>query len=146
VIRNVFKPSDGRTEKRTLHGLSATHFDGTVRDQQGQSRTVSLTLVTGPGERNYLLQYVGKDAAARDRASAGIREAESSFRALTAADRATARPWSVQTVPYPRGGFSELAKSSPLPAARAEAALKLMNGVYGGGAEPKPGQPVKVVN
>src|SRR6185295_19283307 len=40
VIRNVFKPSDGRTEKRTLHGLSATHFDGTVRDQQGQSRTV----------------------------------------------------------------------------------------------------------
>jgi len=146
VIRNVFKPSDGRTEKRTLHGLSATHFDGTVRDQQGQSRTVSLTLVTGPGERNYLLQYVGKDAAARDRASAGIREAESSFRALTAADRTTARPWSVQTVPYPRGGFSELAKSSPLPAARAEAALKLMNGVYGGGAEPKPGQPVKVVN
>jgi len=146
VIRNVFKPSDGRTEKRTLHGLSATHFDGTVRDQQGQSRTVSLTLVTGPGERNYLLQYVGKDAAARDRASAGIREAESSFRALTAADRATARPWIVQTVPYPRGGFSELAKSSPLPAARAEAALKLMNGVYGGGAEPKPGQPVKVVN
>jgi len=146
VIRNVFKPSDGRTEKRTLHGLSATHFDGTVRDQQGQSRTVSLTLVTGPGERNYLLQYVGKDAAARDRASAGIREAESSFRALTAADRTTARPWSVQTVPYPRGGFSELAKSSPLPAARAEAALKLMNGAYGGGAEPKPGQPVKVVN
>jgi hypothetical protein len=51
----------------------------------------------------------------------------------------------VQTVPYPRGGFSELARSSPLPQ-RAEAQLKLMNGVYGGGAEPKPGQAVKVVS
>ncbi|HEY6355657.1 MAG TPA: peptidase, partial [Burkholderiaceae bacterium] len=64
----------------------------------------------------------------------------------TAADRTEARPWSVQTVPYPRGGFGELAKSSPLPATRAEAQLRLMNGDYGGGAEPKAGQPVKVVN
>ena len=48
-------------------------------------------------------------------------------------------------MPYPRGGFDELAKASPLPAARAQAQLKLINGVYGGGAEPRPGQPVKVV-
>jgi predicted Zn-dependent protease len=48
-------------------------------------------------------------------------------------------------VPFPRGGFGELARSSPLPPARAEAQLRLMNGAYGGG-EPKPGQPVKVVN
>jgi predicted Zn-dependent protease len=106
---------------------------------------VNLTLVTGPGERIYLLQYAAKDAAALQRAGAQLTEAESSFRALTAADRAAARPWSVQTVPYPRGGFSELARSSPLPQ-RAEAQLKLMNGVYGGGAEPKPGQAVKVVS
>ncbi|HSB98452.1 MAG TPA: M48 family metalloprotease [Burkholderiaceae bacterium] len=145
VIRNVFKPTDGRTEPRTLHGLAATHFTGTVRNQQGQSRSVSLTLVTGPGERNYLLQYAAKDAAARQRAAAGLQEAESSFRAMTAADRAAARPWGVQTVPYPRGGFAELARSSPLPSARAEAQLKLINGVYGGGAEPMPGQPVKAV-
>ncbi len=106
---------------------------------------MSLTLVTGPGERIYLLQYAGKDAAARQRADAGMLEAESSFRALTAADRAAARPWSVNTVPYPRGGFAELARSSPLPA-RAESQLRLMNSAYGGGAEPRPGQPVKVVN
>ena len=144
VIRNVVKPIDGRSERRTLHGLAATHFEGSARNQQGQARSVSLTLVTGPGERNYLLQYVGKDAAARQRAGAGLLEAESSFRALTAADRAAARPWNVNTVPYPRGGFAELARSSPLPA-QAEAQLRLMNNAYGGGAEPKPGQPVKVV-
>jgi len=145
VIRNVVKPTEGRSERRTLHGLAATHFEGSTRNQQGQTRSVRLTLVTGPGERNYLLQYAAKDAAAMQRAAAGMLEAESSFRALTAADRAAARPWIVNTVPYPRGGFAELARSSPLPA-RAESQLRLMNSAYGGDAEPKPGQPVKVVN
>ena len=146
VIRNVLKPIDGRTEQRTLHGLAATHFEGTVRNQQGQTRPVTLTLVTGPGERNYWLQYAAKNADARQRAEAGLMEAESSFRAMTPADRSAAKPWSVQAAPYPRGGFSELAKTSPLPAKKAEAQLKLMNGVYGGGADPKPRQAVKVVN
>jgi len=144
VIKNVVKPTDGRTEKRTVHGLAATHFTGTYRNSQGQSRPLTLTLVNGPGDRIYWLQYAAKDAAARQRADAGLLEAESSFRALTAADRAAARPWRVQTVPYPRGGFAELARASPL-TQRAEEQLRLLNGVYGGGAEPKPGQPVKVV-
>ena len=146
VLRNVVKPVDGRTEKRSIHGLAATHFSGTARNDQGQTRPITLTLVTGPGERTYWMQYAAKDAAARQRASAGLTETESSFRAMTAADRAAARPWSVQTVPFPRGGFGELARSSPLPPARAEAQLRLMNGAYGGGGEPKPGQPVKGVN
>lgn len=145
VIRNVLKPVDGRTEQRTLHGLAATHFDGTVRTQQGQSRAIALTLVTGPGNRNYWLQYVARDDNARQRAQAGMKEAEASFRPMSQADRAAAKPWSIQTVAYPRGGFSELAKTSPLPPARAEAQLKLINGAYGGGADPKPGQLVKVV-
>jgi len=146
VIRNVLKPVDGRTEKRSIHGFAATHFTGTTRTEKGQSRSVTLTLITGPGQRTYWMQHVAKDAAARQRAAAGLTEAESSFRALTAADRAAARPWSVQTVPFPRGGFAELAKASPLPAARAEAQLRLMNGAYAGGVEPKPGQAVKTVN
>lgn len=144
VIRNVVKPTEGRTEARTLHGLAATHFTGTVRNEQGQSQAVTLTLVTGPGGRNYLMQYAAKDAAALQRATAQMVEAEASFRAITAADRAAAKPWSVKTVPYPRGGFAELARSSPLPV-RAEAQLRLMNSAYGGSAEPKPGQQVKVV-
>ena len=146
VIRNVLKPVDGRTEKRSIHGLAATHFSGTARNDQGQTRPIVLTLVTGPGERTYWMQYAAKDAAARQRATAGLTETESSFRAMTAADRAAAKPWTVQTVPFPRGGFAELARSSPLPPARAEAQLRLMNGAYSGGGEPKPGQPVKVVN
>ena len=145
VIRNVLKPIDGRNEQRTLHGLAATHFAGTVRNQQGESRAVALTLVTGPGDRTYWLQSVAKDGNARQRAQAGLTEAEASFRPMSPADRAAAKPWSIQTVTFPRGGFSELAKASPLPAARAEAQLKLMNGVYSGGAVPRPGQAVKVV-
>ena len=146
VIKNVLKPVDGRTEKRSIHGFAATSFTGTTRTEKGQTRAVTLTLVTGPGQRTYWMQHAAKDAAARQRAAAGLAETESSFRALTAADRAVARPWSVQTVPFPRGGFAELAKASPLPPARAEAQLRLMNGAYGGGTEPKPGQPVKTVN
>ncbi|MGY4828256.1 M48 family metalloprotease [Sphaerotilaceae bacterium SBD11-9] len=145
VIRNVIKPADGRTERRTINGLSATHFTGTVRNPQGQSKAVDLTLVSGPNGQTYALQHAAKDAAALQRASAQMAEAEGSFRAMTPADRAAARPWTVKTVPYPRGGFAELARSSPL-TVRAEAQLRLMNGVYGGGNEPKPGQPVKVVN
>jgi predicted Zn-dependent protease len=45
-------------------------------------------------------------------------------------------------VPYPRGGFRELARQSPLP--DAEQQLRLLNGAYAGG-EPAPGQLVKVV-
>jgi predicted Zn-dependent protease len=154
VIRNALKPVDGRTERRTLNGMAATHFSGTVRNSQGQTGTVNLTLVSGPGGRTYLLRGAGTDAAALQRARAGLAEAESSFRALTPADRTAARPWVIKSVPYPRGGFAELARSSPLGASsgsRAEAQLRLINGVYGGegtpaSAEPKPGQLVKVVN
>jgi hypothetical protein len=61
-----------------------------------------------------------------------------------ATSRARARPWTLTTVPYPRGGFDELARSSPLPT-RAEAQLRLLNASYGAADDPKPGQAVKVV-
>ncbi|WOB06822.1 M48 family metalloprotease [Piscinibacter gummiphilus] len=144
IIRNAIKPVDGRTERRSINGLSATQFTGTVRNQQGQTGQVRLTLVAGPGNRNYLLQYAAKDAAALQRASGQMAEAENSFRALSAADRSAARPWQVKTVSFPRGGFAELAQGFPLPEL-AQSRLKLLNGVYGGGAEPKPGQLVKTV-
>ena len=76
-------------------------------------------------------------------ARAGLREAEGSFRALTAQDRSAAKPWVVRTVAYPRGGFAELAKTSPI--ARPEQQLRLINGYYGGG-EPKVGELVKVID
>ncbi len=144
IIRNVVKPADGRSEKRSLNGLEATHFEGTVRDAQGRGRGVSLTVADGPEGRRYLLHYAARDAPALQRAAPQLREAEASFRAMSAADRSAARPWVVRTVPFPRGGFAELARSSPL-GARAEQQLRLLNGLYGSEAEPAAGKPVKIV-
>ncbi len=144
IIKNAIKPTDGRSERRTINGLSATHFTGTVRNQQGGASAVEFTLVSGPGGRNYLMQYAAKDANARQRARAQMVEAEGSFRALTSADKTAAKPWLLRTTSFPRGGFAELAKDSPLPE-RAEARLRLLNSAYGGGAEPRTGQAVKVV-
>jgi len=144
IIRNLVKPTDGRAERRTLNGLSATEFAGTRRNDQGQSQAVRVLLVSGPAQRNYLLNRAAKDAAALQRAATPLAEAESSFRALSTAESVAARPWVLKTVAFPRGGFAELARSSPLPT-QAEAELRLLNSAYAGGAEPRPGQPVKVV-
>ena len=144
IIRNVIKPTEGRSDKRSFNGLAATHFDGVRRNAQGQPQAIQVSVVSGPGNRNFLLQHAAKDAAALQRAAAPMQEAESSFRALSAADRAAARPYAVRTTTFPRGGFAELARGSPLQE-QAEAQLKLLNGVYGGGPEPKLGAAVKVV-
>ena len=143
ILRNVVKPEQGRTEKRTLNGLAATHFVGTRKNERGQSQGVVATVASGPQDRNYMLLYASKDSQGLQRAMPQLKEAEASFRALTAADRKAARPWALRTVAYPRGGFAELAKQSPL-ATYAEQQLRLLNGFYAGG-EPKPGQQVKVV-
>ena len=143
IIRNVAKPSDGRVEKRQVNGLPLTAFAGNRRDSNGQVQPVRLSVVTGPGNRNYLLQYAAKDAAAAQRAGAGMAEAESSMRALSTADKAAARPYSLRIVPMPRGGFAELVRLSG--GAQTEARLRLLNGVYGSTQEPAAGMPVKAV-
>lgn len=143
IIRKVFNPQQGRVERLALSGLSATHFVGNRRNQQGQVENVEATLVTGPANHNYLMLYAAKDAYALQRARGQLQQAEASFRAMTAKERADARPWSIRTLPFPRGGFAELARQSPLNG-NAEQQLRLINGVYGGG-ELKPGQWVKVV-
>jgi predicted Zn-dependent protease len=143
IIRSVLQPTDGRTEATSINGLQATRFAGVRQNAQGQPQNIDATLVTGPSERTYLLLSNAKDAAALQRSKAQLREAEGSFRAMTAQDRSAARAWVIRTVPYPRGGFTELAKSSPI--ARPEQQLRLINGVYAGG-EPNPGQLVKVID
>ncbi|MDT7519309.1 M48 family metalloprotease [Rhodoferax sp. TBRC 17660] len=142
VVRNLLKPTQGRLEPTTINGLQASRFTGARAGANGSSMPVEATVITGPGDRVYLLQSTAKDANALARARAGLREAEGSFRALTAQDRAAARPWVIKTAPYPKGGFAELAKNSPI--ARPEQQLRLINGYYGGG-EPAVGQLVKVV-
>jgi predicted Zn-dependent protease len=142
IIRNALKPDSGQVRRLTLNGLPATHFAGT-QVVQNQRRGVEITLVSGPSNQTYALQYAAKDAATMQRARPGLQEVESSFRAMSAADTAAARPWAIKSVPYPRGGFAELARSSPL--SNPEQQLRLINGVYGGGPEPKQGTLVKVV-
>jgi predicted Zn-dependent protease len=144
IIRSLIKPTEGRGERRTLNGLAATQFAGTHRNAQGQAQAVRVLLVTGPTNRNYLLYRAAKDAAALQRAAAPMAEAEASFRPLSAADRAAAQPWVLKMVPYPRGGFAELARSSPL-TRQAEAQLQLLNSAYFGAGAPRPGQLVKAV-
>ena len=143
VIRSMLKPSQGRVESTTLNGLQATRFSGARTGSNGQVQALEATVVSGPGDRIYLLQTSAKDSNALQRARAAVREAEGSFRAMTPQDRSAARPWVIKTVAYPRGGFAELAKSSPI--SRPEQQLRLINGYYGGG-EPAVGQPVKVVD
>lgn len=142
IIRNLLKPTQGRTESLQISGLQATRFVGTRQNAQGQSQAVEATIINGPGEHNYLLQPQAKDAAALQRARSALREAEGSFRAMTAQDRSAARPWALKSVAYPKGGFAELAKTSPID--NPESQLRLINGYYSGG-EPKAGQMVKIV-
>ena len=142
IIRNVIKPTQGRTEEVRLNGLNATRFVGTRQNAQGQSQPVEATIVNGPGTTNYLMLTAGKDGAALERARPALRDTELSFRAITAQDRNAARAWVLKTVPYPRGGFAELAKTSPIE--NPDKQLRLINGYYGGG-EPNAGQLVKVV-
>ena len=142
VIRNLLKPDQGRSDRLLINGLQATRFVGARQTAQGQPQAIEATVVSGPGNTTYLLAYAAKDAAALQRARRQLQEAEGSFRAMAAADRAAARPWILRTVSYPRGGFAEMARISPLDSA--EQQLRLINGFYGGG-EPRAGQLVKVV-
>jgi predicted Zn-dependent protease len=143
ILKNAVKAVSGRTEARNLNGFRATHFQGLRAGDQGRQERITTTIVTGPNNTNYALIYAAKDDAAFGRHQAGLRETEASFRAITQADRGPATPYALRLVAYPRGGFAELARSSPL-GADAERQLRLLNGFYGGG-EPKVGDVVKVV-
>ena len=142
VIRNLIKPTQGNTDRLVINGFQATHFTGARADAQGRAQAVEVTVVSGPNNALYLLNYAAKDAATMQRARAQMQEAQGSFRTLTPSDRTAAKPWLLRQVAYPRGGFAEMARTSPL--ADAETQLRLINGFYGGG-EPKLGQGVKAV-
>ncbi|MDD5029590.1 MAG: M48 family metalloprotease [Rhodoferax sp.] len=143
VIRKLIKPSQGNAERLTLNGLPATHFVGSRTGAQGQAQRVDATLVSGPDRTIFVLIPAAQNATALRTANATLAQARDSFRALSAAERAAARPWLLKTLAFPRGGFAQLAKSSPLP--NAEAQLRLINGHYGSAA-PAVGSLVKGVD
>lgn len=143
IIRNIFKPAQGRVEQRALSGFPATHFTGTRQNQQGQAQEIEATVASGPANVHYLFIYAAKTPQALQRAREKMQTAEASFRPLSGADLAAARPWTIATVPYKRGTLPQLAKQSPLPG-NAEQQLRLINGVYPSG-EPEAGQLLKIV-
>jgi predicted Zn-dependent protease len=143
IIRNWVKPTQGQLQGKQINGLTASEFRGQRRNPQGQVQDIRLTLIDGPLNHQYLLMPSARDANVLAQNWSELKAAENSFRALTEADKAAARPWQIRTVPYPRGGFAQLARQSPLMQAP-EAQLRLINGFYVAG-EPKPGEMVKVI-
>jgi len=142
IIRKLVNPSTGRAERAQINGLPATRFSGTVVGKNGQVQNTALTLITGPRGTVFLFIHAARDASTLQRNRAQMVETENTFRGLTAGDKAAARPWMVRSAVMPRGGFAELAKTSPL--ASPEQQLRLINGVYPAG-EVKPGLAVRTV-
>lgn len=142
IIRKVMNPSTGRVERVQINGLAATRFAGTVAGKNGQAQNAELTLITSAQGNVFLFIHAAKDPAALQRNRSQMLETENTFRTLTAADKSAARPWMVRSAVMPRGGFAELARTSPL--ANPEQQLRLINGVYPSG-DFQPGSPVKTV-
>ena len=143
IIRKLLQPSQGRTEATQINGMQATRLHGSRKNAQGQTAAVEATVINGPLSHVFVLLLSAKNAQVLQAAKARLQEVEASFRALTPQDQLAARPWVIKTVPYPPGGFAELAKKSPID--RPEQQLQLINGFYGGGA-PAVGSLVKVID
>ena len=142
IIRKLVNPTTGRAERLQINGLAATRFSGTVAGKNGQPQGTELTLITSPQGAVFVFIHAARDATTLQRNRAQMLETESTFRALTVADKAAARPWMVRSAAMPRGGFAELARTSPL--ANPEQQLRLINGVYPAG-DVQPGLAVKIV-
>ena len=142
IIRKLINPTTGNAERLQINGLSATRFSGTVAGKNGQSQGTEFTLITSPQGSVFIFIHAARDAATLQRSRPQMLETESTFRTLTAADKAAARPWVMRSAVMPRGGFAELAKTSPL--TNPELQLRLINGVYPAG-DIQPGLLVKTV-
>jgi predicted Zn-dependent protease len=141
ILKSGLKANQGRVTRGTINGLAATHFAGTRLVDNGQTQPLEATVITGPKNANYALLYLAANDAAKARAFAALNATEKSFRPMTTADARAARPWAVDLVPFPRGGFAAL----QTPGVSTERQLRLLNGLYDGGPEPRLGQLVKVV-
>ena len=126
-----------------MGGFGGTHFVGS-RLRGEQRVPLRATVVSGPGQRLFLVDYTARDTAALQRALPVMQAAEQSFRAATAADRRAARVWRLAPVPMPEGGWAALAQ--PLAALDgAEALLRRLNGQGAGAAAPAAGTRVKTL-
>jgi len=107
---------------------------------QGKPLLASAVVFNGA---QYLIAGLSRDANAYNHHRDTLKDAMNSFHALTAAQRAAAKPYQIRLViAQPGTSLSKLASASPLENAVAQ--LRLLNGLYPTG-EPQPGQILKVI-
>lgn len=130
--------SGARYESGSLGGYPAAFAAGA---QQGKPVVVAAVVFQGI---QYLVAGMAKDKAVYDRERNTLRASINSFRAITPAEKQSARPYVLRVMTAPAGTtMAALARQSPL-GPEAEAQLRLMNGLYPDG-EPRPGQLLKIV-
>ena len=141
AIRALLQPDQGRTETLTINGLRATNFIGSKQGKPIHATVISV------GNGDYVFSKLQRSAGG------GFENAMdaivASFRAMTSADAANARPYVLRTINLPRSAnpFAELARdlSRIAPQYRdAEAELRLLNQAYPQG-KLAPGQLVKTI-
>jgi predicted Zn-dependent protease len=142
AIRAVLQPDQGRTQSLTINGLRATQFKGAK-----QARVIDAVVVS-LGANDYVFQKFRK-AEAQGAMDRDIEDAVNSFRPLTAADVAVAKPYVLRTVSAPRGSaaYVELARDVGRIAPQLrnpDGQVRLLNQAYPRG-EPVPGQMVKTI-
>lgn len=142
AIRSILQPDQGRAEKTTINGLRATNFTGSK-----QGRPIDATVFT-LGGNEFVFQKMQK-AEAKGGYSRSLGDVVNSFRALTSADAANAKPNTIRTVTLPRAAqpLADMAReiSRIAPQMRnPEGQFRLLNQIYPQG-NLAPGQMVKTI-
>ena len=139
VLRSrVNADSDARVTPTTIAGLPAAVIDTPIRGKPTRVACVFL------GKDAYLIAAQAPSSQEFTRHEAVIQSSITSFHAITAADRALARPLQLRIITARSGmTFAELARRSPL-GRFAEGHLRVINGLYPSG-EPVAGQALKIV-
>ncbi len=128
-----------RYDSGSLRGYPAAFAAGA---QQGKPVVVAAVVFNGT---QYLIAGMTRDKPVYERERDTLRSAINSFRAMTPAEKSTARPYEVKVITARPGmTMASLARQSPL-GRDAESQLRLMNNLYPDG-EPRPGQSLKIVH
>lgn len=139
VLRKALKLGTGSSvTPMTLGGLPAAATELTL---SGKPTRVTVVFL---GKSAFAIGLQGSTDAAFRQHSAAMEASLQSFHAITAAERALAKPLRIRVITARNGmTFAELARTSPL-GRFAEGHLRVINGLYPTG-EPVAGQALKIV-
>lgn len=139
VLRKLLKLGSGSSvTPQTLGSLQAASTEAVL---SGKPTRVTVAFL---GNSAYAIGLQARDSAAYSRHKAAMDAAMNSFHAMTAAERALAKPLRLRVITAAAGQtFAALARTSPL-GRFAENHLRVINGLYPSG-EPVAGQSLKIV-